>query len=531
MNDILPEETAAEDETGANTGGSFRRKRRRRRGERAGPVARVLLFFVTLAVWSPLLFSPVLWSEYDRVERTAYPQLEDWTDAWRAGMVRQEDPLSLSSYFWEQALPLPPPTVHRAVNLGLHLLSVFLLLAALEALRVRHAWVAAFLFAVHPGAAQALFWPGYRPVLLGLVLVLGALFLAIRNRNARDYGLALGLAALACLVHPAAYAMPLILALVVTLDEYPPALGDYNRVLPFAFVALFAALAMAGRGWAGASADAGGFVETVNTGGLNLIYFLRETALPFEPALFQNYASVRAGEYRGDTFLPFFFLLPSVILIVVFLRQRWARALLLGLGAFLLLAAPGLFSRGLSPGGLPAFETHGLYPALPAAAALAAAGAGFLLRKMGPASRLIWPHLAIIPIAALLLVSVLFAREIRDEDTLWRHLTTAFPEDWAGREALAVHLLEHPGSTNDPEDVVRLLNSVLIERPDRIHLRVELARLYLRMDQQTNAIREYQRVLFEASPDPEFLREAAEVFRAAGMSFEARKALDRIEDD
>lgn len=495
----------------------------------AGPRAFLTLILLTLIAFSPLLFSPVLWTQYDQVERSAFQRLDHWTEAWHPETIRQENPFSLTLDFAETALPLPPAALHRGINILLHLGAAFLLLANLQALHMRRAFFASLLFAIHPAVVQTLFWPGYRAPIVALILILSALYFAIRNRGGFDLLASLGLTVLACLADPAAFAIPFIVALVVVARRQHLQLRDFNRVLPLGCVVLLMAIAMAaGKPEEALSPDAGA-LETVNAAGLNLIFYLRQAFFPFQPALFHSYESLRVGSYRGDSFLPFLFFVPILILIGFNFSKPWARALLLGIGAYMALVAHGLFARGLSLAGQPALEDNGQYIALPVIVALAVAGGDFLIRKLGDMSKPLWSLFAAAIFLVALSVTTAFAIDLRNPRLMWSHIIEFWPEEWPAKQALAEYYVEHREELGDREELVSLLNTVLNQRPEEIHLRTALARLYSELRQWTNATREYQRVLRESEPSADFLREAVDLFQANGMLWEARNARERLE--
>ena len=102
----------------------------------AGWLAYIVLVLLTVISYSPIFLSSLAWSEYDQVERSPYQSMEVWTEAWALEMIRTEDPITLSSYFIEQKIPLEPSDVHHAINLLLHITAAILLLKNLEALKL-----------------------------------------------------------------------------------------------------------------------------------------------------------------------------------------------------------------------------------------------------------------------------------------------------------------------------------------------------------------------------------------------------------
>ena len=140
------------------------RKRRKRSNTNEPPRARLraylALFVLVTLIFSPLLSSDVLWTDYDSVERSAFQSMERWQDAWTLDSIRHNDPITITSYFLEQSIPLPTPAVHRGINILLHIFAAILLLKNLETLKFPAAFSAALIFALHPATTQTLFWAG-----------------------------------------------------------------------------------------------------------------------------------------------------------------------------------------------------------------------------------------------------------------------------------------------------------------------------------------------------------------------------------
>ena len=88
-------------------------KRRKRSAAPTPPRARhrayLSLIALVLGVFSPLLTSDVLWSDYDSVARSPFQSMDSWQQAWTLDSIRQNDPITITSYFLEQAIPLPNP--------------------------------------------------------------------------------------------------------------------------------------------------------------------------------------------------------------------------------------------------------------------------------------------------------------------------------------------------------------------------------------------------------------------------------------
>jgi hypothetical protein len=508
------------------------KKRRKRSSAPTPPSARLRAYFALIAlvllVFSPLLTSDVLWSDYDSVERSAFQSMERWQQAWSLDSIRQNDPITITSFFLEHAIPLPTATVHRGINILLHLFAAILLLKNLETLKFPAAFSATLIFALHPATLQTLFWAGYRTEIIALIFILSALYFGSRNRNARDTIATIVLTIIACLIHPAAFAIPIILALIILNQERHIHPHSFNRVLPLLCLCLFL------RVWGntgnidieGAAALSG--TERLNHAGQNMAHFTRQALVPINTALFHKYdtgANYQIGAQMS--LLPFLIFIPIFILIAFNIKKSWSRALLLGLSSYLLLIIYGTSQEGHFLSGALAHEDHHLYIALPMILALVITTFGRLIYNMGVAGKPLW----VMGCSVLLLIEIAltsaFAYSISKPTQMWTAMEEHWPNAWEPKAALvdSIDPSEDPLFKNS--QLISMLKTILEQRPDLVEKRKQLARIFVAEGQRTNALREYKRILRETKPDNEFLEEAARFYEKVGLNWDATKTRER----
>lgn len=508
---------------GASREGS---KEKHREPKRAGFKAYAALIILTLLAFAPILQSELLWSEYDTIERTPYLSMEHWTEAWTVETVRRHNPVALSTYFIESYLPLPEPSAHRLVNLSLHLIAALLLLKVLEGLKLPGAFASALVFALHPATLQALFWPGYRNELVGLVFILATLFFGIRNRDSRDFILALLLTAFSSLLHPAALAIPFILALCVFYQNKFVHLHHYNKVLPLFCIAFFAAV------WSDFGQAAQPTTEAVSTftkAGQNLYFYLQQSFLPLDLRLFHPFSAGQSYNVgAANNLIAFAVFIPFYVLIAFNYRKRWARGLLLGLSTFLLLLLYGIFQTGRFIDGSLAKETRALYIALPAVIAIVFCGAtGFFAQKKVFGDFLWRIFLTGFLLAQFGLTSS-YSFAVSDTPGMWQRMAEQWENSWQPKAALVDLVRSSESDFLSESELIRSLEEILEANPERHHERTALARLYRASGQNTNALREYRRILRDTQPDDEFLKEAADFFDSLNLQWEASNTRERM---
>lgn len=493
----------------------------------AGWLAYLALILLTIGSYAPIFNSGLIWSEYDQVERSPYQSMETWTEAWAPDMIHGEDPITLSSYFLERVLPLPPAIAHHAINLLLHVFAALLLLKALDTLKLPAAFSATLVFALHPAVLQTIFWSGFRSELFGLILLLAALFFGLRNRDARDFSLLIVISVAAYWLHPASLMLPLVLGLCIFYQKGNFHLKDYNRLLPLLCLALFIGV------WAHAkqTGQEFNFGEQLNLHAQNLFFYLKQVLWPVELALFHPLKQ-SAGFSVGakNSLLPFLLFVPFYILIAVNFRKSWARGLLLGLTGYLLLSIYGLGAAGAFLDGSPAQENHSHYIALPVLVALAVCSFGAIAQKMGTSGRVLW-YLGFTVFAVIqFAITATYAYTVSDREQMWYHMSEQWPESWLPKLAL-IHTIQENGGESDlltQSETIKMLESMLEQQPQLNQERQLLARIYRKEGQNSNALRHYKRILRESKPGNDFLREAADFYEMLSLNWDANNARERI---
>ena len=493
----------------------------------AGWLAYTVLVLLTVASYSPIFLSGLAWSEYDQVERSPYQSMEVWTDSWLPEIIRAEDPITLCSYFIERKIPFAQPATHHAINLLLHITAAILLLKNLEALKLSAAFSAALVFALHPTALQTIFWSGYREELIGLILILAALYFGIQNRNSKDFFLLTMICVIAYISHPAALVLPLLLGLCIFYQNGSFKPIEYNRLLPLLCLALFIGVWTQGTS-ATTELELG---ERFGISAQNLYFYLKQALFPFESALFYPYDQTREFNVGATSnFLPFLLFIPLYILVAINFRKSWARGLLLGLTAYLLLILYGLSQAGAFIDGSRALEDHLQYVALPIITALVICLAGGIVHNISVKGKILWRLGFTLIVGIQVFITASYAYTLSDRAQMWYNLSEQWPDSVLPKYAL-IDTIEKGGGVSNPlnrNETVEIIEDILDQEPDRIELREKLARIYRNEGQNTNALRQYKRILRDSEPNDEFLLEAAELYDRLGLSWDAKNARGRI---
>ena len=495
--------------------------------KRVGLAGYCILIILTLSVFSPLLQNNVIWSSYDQTTRSAFNDMAHWTEAWTMDNLRNHDPISLTSYFLEQALPLPTAQAHHGINILLHLVAALLLLRFLQLLQLPGAWFTTLVFALHPATVQTLFWAGYRHEIIGLILILGALYYGVRHHGGYDYALSLLLTIIACIVHPAAFAIPIILALCTLFQKRHFKMQDYNRVLPVLSICLFIGV------WAAGAPKTDELelstAQRIHLVGQNMYFYVEQALIPMQSALFHQAGKLSVQNLNTDlNLLPFVLFIPFFALAIFRIRQKWSRAILLGLIPFLLLLIPGLLQVGTFLDGSLAHEDHALYIALPAVLAFVISGSAAIVRRLKTGARPLWA----LAIGLLLLfemtLTASYAYAIRQPTPMWQVMMQQWSSSWVPKAAYIESVRATDPDGLHEQELIDLLENILQKQPELMEMRILLARSYRNAEQQSNALREYKRVLREFNPSDDFLKETIAFYESMGMQWEADNARQRL---
>lgn len=497
-------------------------------GEPKRPDFWAYAFFIalTLISFAPILNSDLLWSEYDEVERTPFTSMESLSEVWNVNAIRLYDPITLSSYFLEAQLPELNVSIHRLINILLHLTAALLLLQVLLNLKLHGAYASALAFSIHPATVQTLFWPGYRNELVGLVFILASLYFGIRNHGARDLVLALVLTFISTLLHPTALALPLLMALAIFFQRSAFRLHHYNRVLPLACIAIFVGAWTQGGQFTKPDAEE---LNYLTKAGQNLNFYFQQGFFPFELKLFHQFSEEQTYNVGiANSLLSFLVFLPFYVLIAFNFRKRWARGLLFGITSFLLLLIYGINHTGRFIDGSLAKEDHALYVALPAVASLVFCGLAGLFKRKQTFGKILWRAFfgLFLLIQVALTASYTFA--VSEPTRMWQTMAEQWKDSWLPKAALVDSARTTESKLLSKTEIINALEDILEGNPERHQERIDLARIYLQAGQNTNALREYRQILRNTKPGDEFLEEAANLMDKLGLSWEANNARERI---
>src|ERR1035441_627844 len=181
--------------------------------------AGVLLFLATLLAYAPSLRGGLVWDDVGHVTR---PALQSPHGLWRIwfelGATQQYYPLLHSAFWVEHRLWGDAVLGYHVTNVALHVAAAFLVVAIMRRLALEGAWLAGFLFALHPVCVESVAWIAEQKNTLSAVFYLGAALAYLEfdgTRRRSRYFLALGLFTLALLSKTVTATLPAALVVVL----------------------------------------------------------------------------------------------------------------------------------------------------------------------------------------------------------------------------------------------------------------------------------------------------------------------------
>lgn len=176
------------------------------------------LFALTMLAYLPALKSGFIWNDSDYVTAPELRTLDGLGRIWfELGATEQYYPLLHSAFWLEQKLWGDAAPGYHLANILWHATSACLLAAVLRRLAIPGAWLAAFIFALHPVCVESVAWISEQKNTLSLVFYLLAALLYLRfdgERGLRVYAAAALFFVLALLTKTVTATLPAALLVV-----------------------------------------------------------------------------------------------------------------------------------------------------------------------------------------------------------------------------------------------------------------------------------------------------------------------------
>ena len=181
-----------------------------------------MIFCATLAAYFPALRGGLLWDDSSHLTKPGLQSFRGLSRIWfELGATQQYYPLLHSAFWLEHRMWGDAVAGYHLTNVALHALSACLAVAIMKRLSLSGAWLAGFVFALHPVNVESVAWISEQKSTLSGVFYLAALLAYLhfylqpdQNRRKSKYLLATGLFVLALLSKTVTATLPAVLLVI-----------------------------------------------------------------------------------------------------------------------------------------------------------------------------------------------------------------------------------------------------------------------------------------------------------------------------
>ena len=181
-----------------------------------------MIFCATLAAYFPALRGGLLWDDSSHLTKPGLQSFRGLSRIWfELGATQQYYPLLHSAFWLEHRMWGDAVAGYHLTNVALHALSACLAVAIMKRLSLPGAWLAGFVFALHPVNVESVAWISEQKSTLSGVFYLAALLAYLhfylqpdQNRRKSKYLLATGLFVLALLSKTVTATLPAVLLVI-----------------------------------------------------------------------------------------------------------------------------------------------------------------------------------------------------------------------------------------------------------------------------------------------------------------------------
>ncbi len=456
-----------------------------------------MIFCVTLMAYWPSIHGGFLWDDNAHVTAPGMRSLHGlWRIWFDVGATQQYYPLLHSAFWLEHKLWGDAVLGYHVTNVLLHAAAACLLVAILRKLAVPGAWLAGFVFALHPVCVESVAWISEQKSTLSAVFYLGAALAYLhfdQTRRRWHYALALGLFVAALLSKTVTATLPAALLLILW---WLRGRIDWKRdVLPL--LAWFAVGVGGGlftahveKNFIGAEGAefALTFIQRGLLAGRALCFYLAKLIWPVNLTFIYPRWTLNESEWWQ-------YLFPAAVLALVVGLALYARRNRGPLAGFLFFAGtlfPALGFFNVYPFLYSYVADHFQYLASLGVIVPLSAGLALAAKRLRVDSR--WPAVAAGGLLLCTLGTLSWAQSAmyQDGETLYRTTIARNPNCWLAHNNLGADLL---GSSDRVPEAFSHLETAVRLKPDYVPARSNLGNAFARMGRWPEAIAEYQTAL------------------------------------
>ena len=455
-----------------------------------------MIVVAIIVVYSPAIRAGFIWDDDAILTKNFFVRIPfGLFYIWCSTQLPDYFPLTWSSFWLEWRIWGANPMGYHVTNILLHAISALLLWRALRRLRVRGAWVAALVFAVHPVHVQSVAWIAERKNTLAMFFYLLSFYsftrvkgeseVSSREQPARQaiyYWLSFGFFTAALLSKTAVVTFPLVLLGLAWWQRGKIVWEDVRRTLPFFAASLLLGLVtvwfQAHRAIGGEAIRTDDFLTRLMSAGKAFWFYFAKVLWPINLSFV--YPEWTVNKDRLIWYLP----MAAVVFVVAtlwLLRKRIGRAPLFAFTYFLLMLLPILGFVNVYFMRYTLVSDHWAYFADTGLIVFAIGSGAWMFCNFRAGIRWILPVMAAAIIAWFGMLTFRQAGTYHDLGTLWRATLEKNPQSWLAHNGLAavltatgdfenarVHYLKAAAIKADSAEVQNNCGSALLElrRPE-----------------------------------------------------------------
>ncbi len=494
----------------------------------------LLVTATALAYW-PAYRGQFIWDDDRHISRNTLLQSTRglqriWFDV---GATPQYYPLTHTTFWIEWQLWGDNVVGYHAVNIALHALASLLLVRLLKRLSVQGAWLAGFVFALHPLHVESVAWMSERKNTLSIVFWLAAILVYSRvagliGKPAKGWHWwgAFGLFVSAVLSKTITCTMPAVMLVLIWWKRGRLTWRDVRPLIGFFVVALVAAMVTGRmeRDVVGAEGDdwSLSLVERTLVAARALWWYAGKVVCPTSLAFSYERWSVDLGSMGQWTFV-----VATVVFVAVLwlARKRVGRAPLAAALIFGGTLFPALGYFNLFPHRYSYVADHFQYHSDVAAIGLLCGVLTLVARRVPPWARYAWCGTLIALLGTMTLAQ---SRIYRDQETLWRDTIARTPTSWLAHHNLAIYLASMRADPATLDESLALLRRTKELRPQHERVEWSIADLLRRMGREQEAqthyaaaIEQYRQLIHRDPGAPNAYARLASLYDTIGRSEDA----------
>ena len=400
-----------------------------------------VIFLACFWIYSPVYHGEWLWDDDYLLTNNEVVQSPDGLGKlWFAPATADYLPLTMSALWLQWRFFGLDSTGYHVVSILLHALAACMLWGLLRQMRIRAAWFAGLLFAVHPLCVESVAWISELKNTLSLPFFLAAAWCIVRfeqGSGRRFYFAALGFFLAAMLGKSSVVMFPCLMILHAWWLRGRIAWRDILHSVPFFLISLLLGLVTLQFQLSRAIGDepipVGGFASRLAIAGMALLFYLTKIMWPV--TLLPIYPQWKANPPEAYQFLPWLLIIGAFVFFWI-RRKTWGRHALMAFGFYFMTLLPVLGFVSMSYMRVGWVADHFLYIPLIGVLALAAAGSGEVFGRAGETGKQILFSAGIFVAGGLTLLSHNYATVWENEDKLWSYTLVHNWDCWQAHNRL-----------------------------------------------------------------------------------------------